>query len=404
MTSSQSLELEENSQPPLSAHKLKVTILASEWGSDQGELPTLTRELAIQLAKFPEVEVSLFVTKCSEEDKRTARRYSIEIVRAKARPGYDELEWLNFPPHELQIDVVVGHGVELGHQAQVIRESHHCKWIQVIHKDAEELGMFKTSQSTISSGEEKHKTEVELCKMADFVVGFGPKLCESFRRFLRGCKKDSAILEITPGVFDEFEKIAHVKEDLKSCSILVFNRGFTDDFELKGLDIAGSAVAEIEDARLVFVGAPKGKQEDVAQSFMKCNLPASRLTVRGLVQERESVEQLFCEVDLLLMPSRTEGFGLTGLEALSAGVPILVSKNSGFGEALSKVPFGASCVVDSEDSKVWAEEIKTVWRKKRKTRLSEAKDLRTSYDEKYSWSTQCKALIEKMIHIVNGMQ
>ena len=150
MTSSQSLELEENSQPPLSAHKLKVTILASEWGSDQGELPTLTRELAIQLAKFPEVEVSLFVTKCSEEDKRTARRYSIEIVRAKARPGYDELEWLSFPPYELQIDVVVGHGVELGHQAQVIRESHHCKWIQVIHKDAEELGMFKTSQSTIS--------------------------------------------------------------------------------------------------------------------------------------------------------------------------------------------------------------------------------------------------------------
>ena len=32
------------------------------------------------------------------------------------------------------------------------------------------------------------------------------------------------------------------------------------------------------------------------------------------------------------------------------------------------------------------------------------KDLRSSYDEKYSWSTQCKAPIKKMIHIVNGMQ
>ena len=116
------------------------------------------------------------------------------------------------------------------------------------------------------------------------------------------------------------------------------------------------------------------------------------------------MEQLFCEVDLVLVPSRTEGFGLTGLEALSAGVPVLVSKNSGFGETLSEVPFGASCVIDSEDSKVWAEAIKNVWRKKRKTRLLEAKDLRTSYDEKYSWSAQCKALIEKMIHIVNGMQ
>ena len=38
--------------------------------------------------------------------------------------------------------------------------------------------------------------------------------------------------------------------------------------------------------------------------------------------------------------------------------------HAGFGEALSEVPFGASCVIDSEDSKVWAEAIKNVWRKK----------------------------------------
>ena len=60
------------------------------------------------------------------------------------------------------------------------------------------------------------------------------------------------------------------------------------------------------------------------------------------------------------MPSRTEGFGLTGLEALSAGLPVLISKNSGFGEALSKVPFGLSFVVDSEDPKVWAAAIKEI--------------------------------------------
>lgn len=47
------------------------------------------------------------------------------------------------------------------------------------------------------------------------------------------------------------------------------------------------------------------------------------------------------------MPSRTEGFGLTGLEALSAGVPLLIiSCNSGFEEALSSVPFGSSFVIN----------------------------------------------------------
>ena len=40
------------------------------------------------------------------------------------------------------------------------------------------------------------------------------------------------------------------------------------------------------------------------------------------------------------MPSRTEGFGLTALEALSAGLPILVSGNSGFAHALRHLPSG----------------------------------------------------------------
>ena len=42
------------------------------------------------------------------------------------------------------------------------------------------------------------------------------------------------------------------------------------------------------------------------------------------------------------MPSRTDGFGFTGLEAFSAGIPVIVSKNSGFEEALGSVPIGSS--------------------------------------------------------------
>ena len=41
--------------------KVKVTILASEWGSSKEELSILNRELAIQLAKCPEVEITVFL-------------------------------------------------------------------------------------------------------------------------------------------------------------------------------------------------------------------------------------------------------------------------------------------------------------------------------------------------------
>ena len=52
---------------------------------------------------------------------------------------------------------------------------------------------------------------------------------------------------------------------------------------------------------------------------------------------------------LSVIPSRTEGFGLTALEALSACLPFLVSQNSGFADTLGKVQNGLSCVVDSKD-------------------------------------------------------
>ena len=82
---------------------------------------------------------------------------------------------------------------------------------------------------------------------------------------------------------------------------------------------------------------------------------------------------------------------------------MLVSKNSGFGEALSKVPFGLSAVIDSEDPKVWAAAIKNIWGKDRQDRLEEAKALCSYYKEKYSWAKQGKDLLGKMIIMVHGM-
>ena len=382
--------------------KLQVTILASEWGSSKGGLSTINRELAIQLAKFSSVQVTFFLPKCSEEDKKAADSHTISILEAARVPGYNELDWLSFPPDHLRIDVVVGHGVKLGRQAQVIRKSHKCKWVQVVHTDPEELGMFKCYENPISTGEEKHHIEAELCQMADFVVGVGPKLAEAFCRYLGFCKKHQDVFEFTPGIFDDFSRVQQVPDERKQCSVLVFGRGDAEDFKLKGFDIAAKSVAAMSDTVLVFVGAPHGKHEQIAKRFVDFGIAEKRLRVRGYIG-REALKQLFCEVDLVLMPSRTEGFGLTGLEAMSAGLPVIISKNSGFGEALGRVPFGSFFVMDSEDPSVWTGAIKGIWNKDRKSRLDEVQALRGSYSERYSWSKQCKYLIEKMFKLVDGM-
>ena len=125
--------------------------------------------------------------------------------------------------------------------------------------------------------------------------------------------------------------------------------------------------------------------------------------MRSYLDSREDLKKLFCEVDLVLMPSRTDGLGLTDLEALSAGLPVIVSKNSGFGEALGNVRFGSYFVFDSEDHSAWIAAMKEVWNKDRRSRLDEIKALRGSYSERYSWYKQCKSLIEKLFEFVDGM-
>ena len=103
------------------------------------------------------------------------------------------------------------------------------------------------------------------------------------------------------------------------------------------------------------------------------------------------------------MPSRIEGFGLTGLEALSAGLPVLVSKDSGFGEALLSVPLGSKYIIDSEDPSAWTEAIESIRNRDRRLQLQEVESLRDSYGKRYSWSEQCKHLIEKMFQLRDGM-
>ena len=363
----------------------------------------MNRELAIQLAKCPDVEITFFLPKCSQKDKEEANQYNVKIVEAKPRPGIGRLDLLYFPPEGLKIDIIVGHGVVLGKQAQIIKERNNCKWVQVVHTDPEELGMFKSYTNPIQTGEEKHKNEVELCEKADLVVGVGPKLCEAFRSYLRGFEKHDDVFHLTPGIFQELvPQDPRESQSRQQRSVLVFGRGDTEDFELKGFDIAGKAIAALEDTRLLFVGAPDEKHEEIAERLTECGVPRRRLRVRGFVHDRENLRRLFQEVSLLLMPSRTEGFGLTGLEGLSAGIPVLVSRNSGFGEALCSVPFGSFFVINSDEPADWTSAIKKMWAKDWPSRLAEAEILRYSYGKKYDWAKQTNDLIEKMTRWIQG--
>ena len=392
-------------QEAVERSSLCVTLLSREWRSSiDGDLSTVNRELAIQLAKHPGVQVSVFLPQCSEDDKRIAASHEIQLIEAEEMTGVDPVDWLINIPEDHAMDCIIGHGVHLGRQIPVIQRSRQCKWIQIVYNAPEALAMYKSHADAIPRGEKMQQTEIELCELADQVVAIGPKLADTYKRLLRSSKKHQDVIDLTPSIFTEFLDVKQAAEERQTFCVLVVESGESEDFNLKGYDLAARAIAELKENsyQLKFVCAPGGKGDEIAEKLLKHNIDRSQLIVHSLNESRETLARLFCEVDLAIMPSRSEGFGLTALEALSAGLPVLVSGNSGLGEVLMKVPTGSNCVVDSEDPKHWASKIKAVREKDRDVRLTECKILREQYFEKYSWEKPCGVLVEKMQNLVTG--
>ena len=393
---------------------LNITLLASDWKLSAGGLSTLTQELAVHLQQIQDVKVSLLVPEgaCDDEDKREARSFGIRILDARKCVGVEPLLWLSNPPQDHNIDVIVGHGVKLGCQVQLIKRQaqfQNCKWVYV-QTTPEDLCKYKGCSSPISRGGKKHEDEVDLCKEADLVVTVGPKLGKAYHSYLQGFKKDEDFFELIPGLFDlEFGGLnQRAKNEKDDFTVLLCGCGDEEDFEVTGFNIVVEAFADQrlkgKHYSLLFVGSPEGKQDEVRQRLLNCgtaHMDEKQLTVRKFVKSRGEMKELFCEVDMVIMPSKSEGFGLVALEALSAGLPVLVGSNSGFARAIEDIPLGSYSIVDSEDPAKWAKAIQGV-RDRHRVVLQETKILKEHYRIKYCWKKQCKELVDRLWKMVYG--
>ena len=104
---------------------------------------------------------------------------------------------------------------------------------------------------------------------------------------------------------------------------------------IKGMDLVIPAFAEVRrrfpDVRLIVVGdgSLRGSMEQQAQE-LGC---ADAVTWVGR-QPQESLPQYYSEMDIVLMPSRSEGFGLTAIEAMACGCVVVASDVGGLPEVV----------------------------------------------------------------------
>lgn len=338
----------------------KITLLADEFKkSTKGGLSTLNRQLAIQLAKVRTVKVRVLMPKATEEDRRDAKKHNVNIIETLKCVGLEEAYWLGYPPDNFDTNIVIGHDIKLGWPGHVIRRLCGAKWVHVVHTNAEEVGIHRNREGEISRGEDKQEIQMNLCEIADLVVTVGPKLKSSVS--VSACSSDK-VFNFTPGLFEEFVNERKELNKGNRFDILLFGRGDPEDLEVKGFQTAVDAFSTLkrEDKtyNMMIVGAPEGSQDDWMAKLTSSSADSPRPLIRRYVEDREELKKIFIGVDLVLMPSKTDGFGLAGLEALSAGVAILVSSNCGLAEILEKIANGSQCIVEADDD--WVKAIKKV--------------------------------------------
>ena len=393
---------------------IDVMFLCDEWKSSKGGLSTFNREFAVNVAKTTSdsIKVHCYVSQSDQLSREDARQHGVNLITARSRPGVsDPIELLNFPPPELpNPDIVVGHGRKFGGPAYYIVQRAMCKWMQFVHVFCEDLGKFKATQSaavdTIEENEKKHKREIELCKAADTVVAVGSRLQQKYSKCLPNVKVEI----ITPGILETFSskstQLVKDRSDViaKRFNVFMFGRASFEDLTLKGYDIVANAIGSLDKMfELTFVGSSSGEHRKIEEWFLdNTSINRNQVTIRSYCSEQEELKMMFQQSDVVAVPSRTEGFGMVVQEAISAGIPVLVARESGIAEALHKVEGGKSVIVVSDDAEEWARRIQLLSNKSPEERESSAKLLRDNYNKTYPWSSECEKF-KRMAEGFKGM-
>ncbi|MEJ2881040.1 glycosyltransferase [Pedobacter sp. GR22-6] len=215
--------------------------------------------------------------------------------------------------------------------------------IFIHHMDYESYANLKTDPDQQSNYLKFEKQE-SCIKIADIVVAIGPKLYASA---LRKRGNNNGLFELLPGISD-----VDTAELPGNFRAMTFGRFDERNDALKQMLLAARSFVVhslasspgYDDATFTVVGTSENESiEQFKQSAIEgTGATNSNINGRPYETDRSKLFSLLASQSVCLMLSVHEGFGLVGFEAIAAGVPLILSKNTGLylflENLLGKVP------------------------------------------------------------------
>ncbi|MCX4987323.1 MULTISPECIES: HEAT repeat domain-containing protein [unclassified Streptomyces] len=335
---------------------VRVLVMATAWTPEHGGVSSFNRQLCQALA---EAGAQVFCSVLGEQGQWVwddARALGVTLVELPRVSGTgDEAGPGHVPvlPGGVLPDIVVGHGRITGPSALRLKRSAYpaARLVQLVHMASNASEWGGTDET--ASAEEHARLELELASRADHVLAVGPHLNKWLLKELPA-KRSVEPVRLDPG-FDDTDapEVSAAMPDWMPQEqhvprVLLVGR--PADWRVTGVDIAARALADALDrlppgryVDLVLYDAQSGESEDENERLCEqvlewASRPAGlRVRMHHYVTEAAWMRRERVGADLVLMPSRAGVFGLAGLEAVTAGVPLLVSDRSGLGTLLSEV-------------------------------------------------------------------
>ncbi|XP_078669539.1 uncharacterized protein LOC144910389 isoform X2 [Branchiostoma floridae x Branchiostoma belcheri] len=354
---------------------ISILLVNDGYGTSQGGVSTINRQLAQFLAS-QHLNVYCIVLKASDKDKEDAERDHVTLLfpeRFNDDNREPSLPWLfdhasRFPHLPSDISCVIGHRDVTSDAALLIKEERYpqAKLFLFNHDMPEDTDHYKDEGKVLEIQGKKEAARKDAEK-ADALFSVGPYMhdyyCNMYRALQDPLKSHIKFVPKPSDVFIETNPI-YIETQTK----VVLSIGKVSGVErLKGYDLAAMALNMVAEIFPHMKWQQRGISRDAFYESKK--IINSRIdvgTFRFTPLEYGTQEQI-CEdikqAHLVLVPSRTEPFGLIGLEAIAAGIPVLVSDRSGLALFLRTLgPEFDHCIFriqgnDTEDSKNLAKRI-----------------------------------------------
>lgn len=393
-----------------------LLVVADEWFSVHGGISTLNRHLCGGLAATG-ATVSCLVLSASLTEHDDAAQRGVRLIGARPIAGAPALVALMQKP-ELPLggvpDVIIGHGRVTGVAAKFLAENHFpgAARLHFVHVAPDEVEWLRVDRAD-DAGEraaQRVAVDLELGRTATRVVAVGPSLHRRLERDLHGLVDVVPPLRFDPG-FDGIDNRPRLPAPGGPQQVLVLGR--MEDAEIKGVDLAAAITAravdllgrDSNDVELLVRGAPPG---DCARLRDRLRAHAAdralHITVRPFTTDDGTLQQDLARAHLVLMPSRAEGFGLAGAEAIASGVPTLVSDRSGLGRLLRETlpPDAAARVVvpvtldETRDVTRWATHAAAILRHP-DAAFTDAHAVRQAAARKSTWANATAQLLRAVL-------